>query len=204
MNAGTVKNLWTSIELRKNELLFFDNCAMSITTSYISARLPVCLGTIVIDYFGRNIDPYNMAECGQWEDCANILPDHKLSIFTGACYGGYIAIVNMAIANMAVFKDIDHWHIGMSIASYYGHLTIAELMIAHGANNWNYCMVEACILGHFDIINLMIAHGANSWNDCLTVACENDQYDVAEFMISKGAILCYCGKTASEHMCQQN
>lgn len=143
---------------------------MAQTQSLVEARLPKCLSTLIIDYFGRSRRPSEAAKLGQWEFCLNhIHPrDYRAQIFRGACRHGHLAIAELAVANGA-----NYWNLGLCHASRGGHLDIVHYVIAHGANRWNMALSNACykmetksISKYPEVIALLVAHGANKCIYC--------------------------------------
>lgn len=157
------------------------------TTFCIAARLPDCLTTIVIDYFGwlpnirTSYDVCVAAQRGQYEDCENVLPDEMNSVFAGACIDANIQIIRLAMVN-----GINSWNVGMSIASQYGHIDVVKLMITHGADNWNTCLCIAYVNNRHTIAKLMIKHGASDWVSCRNAEIILGRKNLSAFMAKCG------------------
>lgn len=129
---------------------------MSRTLALINGRLPSCVLAIVISYFGRHTNTnYEMAQDGQYGDCQNS-PKFINSILTGACAGGHLDIIDLAIANGA-----NYWNYGMVEACHYGHAEIVEYLLTLGANHINQGLVFAYYHGHMKIVDILVAHGAD-------------------------------------------
>lgn len=161
---------------------------MSQTHALVMARLPKCLSTITIDYFGRSCgDGGQMARLGQWEDCRRFANTHQeYFILRQACKGDYIDIINLISE-----KTIEMWgYIGLAAACRHGHINLCKHLIALGVRTWGLCLNKACRGGHLDIIELMISLGLNDWGYGLMGACRGGQLEIAKMMIAKGA-KCY-------------
>lgn len=131
-----------------------------VTKSLVSARLPACLVTVTIDYFGQCSYCDEMAEFGQYEDCANSILESRNTqntIFRYACQAGYLDIMRFSIPTSNAFCALDY---GLAFACFGGQLEVVNLLIAHGVNAWDLGLRYACRNGHRQIAELMIAHGA--------------------------------------------
>lgn len=126
---------------------------MIATASLVSARLPECLVSLVFDYFGRSIDIWEMANQGQWENCRYMREYYEVMLH-GACHGGHLAIVELAIS-----RGARYWETGLAYACQGGHLAIAELMIANGAHHWHSAICNAYTGGSFEAVKLIAKRG---------------------------------------------
>lgn len=200
-----------------------------VTTSLVSARLPACLVTIVIDYFGRTPYIIKMGKFGQYEDCQKYLLSCEPSPFTaniimyGACVGGYMSIIELAITYGAsdwnnglwsackggqvgviefmISRGACDFNEGMSGACKKGHLNAVKLMTDKGADNWDDALYNACYRGHLDIIKYMTDRGLANLDRGLAIACWRGHRDITEIMIAHGADRCnHCDRPIDEHI----
>lgn len=144
---------------------------MTQTQTLVRARLPECLVTITIEYFGRSTNVTEAASLGQWEFCrdhADQAPNCAL-IFEAACIDGYIAILELT-----TYYAIN-CNIGLCTASRYGQFEVVNHLISRGANCFNSALNNACYgesssIGHTGnygkIIKLLIGHGATHCYFC--------------------------------------
>lgn len=125
----------------------------------------------------------------------------------GACFGGHLDIVNLAILNGATELSS-----GLRNACYNGHFEIARFLISKGANNLNLALYDACYSGNIKLVKLMISKikgntkdGSRDkrsndqedrvsqvtydcdFNPGLLNACSGGHIDIVHLMISKGA-----------------
>lgn len=100
----------------------------------------------------------------------------------GACEGGHVNLVNLAIENGA--NDLEG---GLLYSCVGGHVNTVNLMIEKGANNWNSVLFYACQSGNMDIVNIIIKNGGNVWDSGLYGACQSGNIDIIKLMFEKGA-----------------
>lgn len=84
--------------------LVFYLASMSATASCISARLPGCLTSLVLGYFGQSKNLYEMTVLGQYEDCCimSVTPMMNHDMFCCACNFDQLEIVKLAISRGAI------------------------------------------------------------------------------------------------------
>ncbi len=111
----------------------------------------------------------------------------------GACFGGHIRLVKLAIKQGAT-----DYNGGLRNACMSGHSDIVYFMLDKGANSYNNGLSEACYSGHIKLVELMISKGANTFNDGLVRASEKYHKEISKLMIVKGADINNCSMLLNE------
>lgn len=109
---------------------------MAQTRSLVLARLPDCLASLVINYFGRSKDTYAMATLGQYEDCTK--GEIINSALYGACGSGHLEIVKFIVD-----LNVGQLNTALAQAAAFDQLDIVKFLIEKGANDLNYALLSA-------------------------------------------------------------
>lgn len=124
---------------------------------------------------------------------------HWNNVLTGACIGGFIDLVKLAIANSAA--DLNT---GLEQACYHNHMFTVQLLLESGVPNLDTGLTNACVMGHTKIVQLLLDAGAKNLNTALYNACMNNQHHIYPILINHGATWCQCSRTMEEHLSDIN
>jgi hypothetical protein len=130
---------------------------MAETLKLLKCVLLSDLARLAYAYFAsiEEDDWYDIGSYGIWELATKVTRYDVNELLAGACYGGHIAIAQIAISNGA-----NGWNRGLYNAASSGELGLVKLMVEHGANNWNEGLWWACRNNHTEVVQYMIWCGA--------------------------------------------
>lgn len=103
------------------------------TSQCVGKYLLEKLEQMVMLYFGKSAISYMMAANGEYENCYNSL-DCTSAMFQGACFGGYIEVIELAMA-----REPRNYDNGLGFACLGGQQGAIDFMIALGAKRCTHC-----------------------------------------------------------------
>ncbi len=175
------------------------------------------LANMVLEYCWMETDYLpNLCIYGNYEKVSAMKKENLNHGFRGACYGGYIKIVNLLIKFSNIEETMEsgaysinkcslNWHNGLDHACLGGHMDIVKLIASNIDDyveiayiHYSTIYTSICISGNMQILEYMTKHlhrnnAYSYWGRGLEICCKNGNMEFVKFMVNDHDTSHYAG-----------